>query len=502
MTTRLFVFLSLLWLLIQPSFLDAQTEIGPTVGSTLKDFTLNDQHGARRRLSGLLAKGPTALVVVTSAGWSAKCKESLSQLQQNADRFDAVGLELACLSYDSVEVLSRFSARQEIDFPLLADPGSEIIRQLKLVNTTYKRGTLRHGLAHPAIVLIDREGKVLDVSMGLPDSDKLLKLWESRQPDVGDDPSHHQVDFISIDGNKFVDRQGTRVTLKGLAIADPYKIVADKRWNREHFEAIKKWGANVIRIPVHPANFRKLGQVKYLQLLDDAVRWCEELKIYVIIDWHSIGNLKTEIFESDDKRTNMKETLLFWDLVSKRYANNSTVAFYELFNEPALSNGDYGDCTWRQWKLMIEKIVDTIQANDKQTIALVAGFNWAYDLRDAAVNPIARKGIAYVAHPYPGKSEHPREAHWEEHFGFFASRYPVFVTEMGFYQSGEYEHYVDDGSFRNGILKYLDKKQISWCAWIFDRDWSPALIEGYNYEPTESGKFFKKAMSGAPKTDR
>ena len=55
---------------------------------------------------------------------------------------------------------------------------------------------------------------------------------------------------------------------------------------------------------------------------------------------------------------------------------------------------------------------------------------------------------------------------------------------------------VDDGSFRDGILKYLDKKEISWCAWIFDPDWSPALIKSYRYEPTSSGAFFRDAMLG------
>jgi len=34
----------------------------------------------------------------------------------------------------------------------------------------------------------------------------------------------------------------------------------------------------------------------------------------------------------------------------------------------------------------------------------------------------------------------------------------------------------------------------------FDHDWSPPLIESYDYKPTESGQFFKNAMSrGQPK---
>ena len=281
---------------------------------------------------------------------------------------------------------------------------------------------------------------------------------------------------------------------KGVAIADPHKIVGDGHWNKAHFAAIKKWGANLVRIPVHPQNFRDRGPEAYLKLLKEAVRWCEELEMYVIIDWHSIGNLKTGKFEADIYITNVKETIEFWDLISRTFAGNPTIAFYEVFNEPTLNNGDYGPCSWHQWKLIVEKIIDVIHANDRHVISLVSGFDWAYDLEPVGDDPIERENVGYVAHPYPGKCDPPREPDWEKHFGYLADRFPVIVSEMGFYLKGEFEHFVDDGSFRDAILKYLDEKQISWCCWIFDPDWSPSLIESYRYQPTVSGKFFRDAM--------
>jgi len=218
--------------------------------------------------------------------------------------------------------------------------------------------------------------------------------------------------------------------------------------------------------------------------------------MHVIIDWHSIGNLRTEKFEAPEYRTSFKETVEFWSVISERYAGNPTIAFYEIYNEPSLNNGDFGTCTWEQWKEMVEKCIDVIYANDKNVIPLVAGFNWAYDLREVKTNPIDRTGIGYVTHPYPGKCRPPREPHWEEHFGFLADRFPVIASEMGFYTKGDFDYLVDDGSYRKAILKYLDKKKISWCAWVFDPDWSPPLIKSYNYQPTHSGTFFKEAMLG------
>ena len=493
MTAKLPLLLTLLLSFAFSLAAEAQTKIGPTVGSSIENFSLEDQSGASKTLGELLSKGPTVIFTVRSAGWCEQSKDHLLLLQQQLESLDAVGLQIACLSYDNVEVIRNFAARNGIGFTLLSDPESKVLRQLKLVNTKFKQGTLRYAVAVPATLLIDRTGTVISVTDGLLDPASLLKRWNPKPTDSSVQNAHPN--FITIQGNNFVDQQGAQVRFKGVAIADILKIIRDGNWNREHFSAIKKWGANIVRIPVHPGNFRKLGKERYLKFLDQAIGWCEEYKMHVIIDWHSIGNLRTNKFEAADKVTSLQETLSFWNLVSKRYSGNPTVAFYEIFNEPARTYKGHGECTWLQWKRMAEKIIDTIRANDQRTIALVAGFDWGYDLREAAADPISRENIAYVAHPYPGKCSSPREPHWEKHFGFLANRFPVFVTETGFYPKGEFENYVDrDGTFRNAILKYLDRKEISWCAWVFDPDWTPPLIDSYDYTPTVSGNFFRNAM--------
>ena len=319
---------------------------------------------------------------------------------------------------------------------------------------------------------------------------------ETSHPPVQQAPPGHQPSgFIKVKGAALVDENEYQIIFKGLAIADQDKIFQDGQWNKKHFEVIKSWGANLIRIPIHPERFRKRGQEYYLKLLDEAVAWCADLEMYVIIDWHSIGNLKTGLFEANEYKTSIKETLGFWATISERFAGNSTVAFYEIFNEPTLAFGDFGNCTWAQWKTIVEKIIDTIYANDPEVIPLVAGFDWAYNLKDVKTNPIDRPGVAYFAHPYPGKCKPPREPHWEENFGFLADRYPIVATEMGYILDGDFEYMIDDGTFRHAILKFLKRKKISWCVWVFDPDWSPSLVKSYQYEPTHCGQFFKKAMS-------
>ena len=276
---------------------------------------------------------------------------------------------------------------------------------------------------------------------GLKSNEVKKEWWHINRikPYSASKPNSKKLSLISVKGNSFIDEKGKVIVFKGVSISDPDKLVKDGRWNKEHFEEIKKWGANVIRIPVHPVAFHQRGVEEYINLLDNAVEWCTDLGIYIIIDWHSIGNLQMEILSQDMHNTTKKETFNFWRTIAAHYKDVHTVAFYELFNEPTTYNGQYGTCTWEQWKTLMEQIIDVIYAHNKAAIPLVAGFNWAYDLTPVKYAPIARSGVAYVTHPYPGKRSKPREPKWEEDFGFVADNYPVMATEIGFMKENEEE---------------------------------------------------------------
>jgi hypothetical protein len=72
----------------------------------------------------------------------------------------------------------------------------------------------------------------------------------------------------------------------------------------------------VVRVPVHPSAWRKQGKKAYLALLDQTIIWANELDMYVIIDWHSIGNLKSQMFQNNSYYTDKGETNDFWRTVS------------------------------------------------------------------------------------------------------------------------------------------------------------------------------------------
>jgi len=308
---------------------------------------------------------------------------------------------------------------------------------------------------------------------------------------------HGELSRISVKGNKFVTAIGQGVIFRGLDSSDPDKLEKEGHWNKEYFEEMKRWGANIVRFPVHPAAWRSRGNEPYLALLDQGIKWAGDLGMYVIIDWHSIGNLRTEMFQHEMYETTQKETFEFWRTMAKKYKENTTVAFFELFNEPTVYNGQLGRCSWSEWKALMEEIIFIIRAHGCVTVPLVAGFNWAYDLTPVANDPIDAEGIGYVSHPYPMKRNAPWEKQWTDDWGFVSEKYPLILTEIGFSgadERGSHIPVIGDESYGDAITKYCQARGISYTVWVFDPNWAPMLFSDWNFTPTRQGRYFKNAL--------
>lgn len=302
--------------------------------------------------------------------------------------------------------------------------------------------------------------------------------------------------LISVKGNRFIDAQGKTVLFRGLSIADPDKLETQGHWNKELFVKVKEMGAMIVRIPVHPVAWRERGPAGYLKLLDQAVEWCTDLDLYIDLDWHSIGNLITGLFQDPMYDTSQQETYNFWRTAARHFAGHNTIAFFELFNEPTTFRNQLGPVNWTDWKKMQEDLIVIIRAYDPQAIPLVAGFDWAYDLTPLLLAPIAADGIGYVTHPYSNKRSRPWEPKWEEDFGFAAARYPVVATEFGGFAAPGASGDGPQVAYGPAIIKYLESKGIGWMVWCFDPEWGPTLISNWDYKLTPSGEFARQAMRG------
>jgi len=142
-------------------------------------------------------------------------------------------------------------------------------------------------------------------------SKRLHVWWRDSAP--GQRPytvNNQQMPLISVKGNKFVDPSGNTMLLRGLSISDPDKLEGQGHWSKDHFVKAKEMGTKLVRIPIHPVAWRERTPAEYIKLLDQAVGWCTELEMYVILDWHTIGNLETEVFQDPMYETTKQETYL------------------------------------------------------------------------------------------------------------------------------------------------------------------------------------------------
>jgi len=83
------------------------------------------------------------------------------ELQSRYDDITRQGLGVIALSYDSPEMLRRFTASRNISFPLVSDPGSAIIKQYGLLNETVDPKSSTYGIPHPGTFIVDRTGVVV-----------------------------------------------------------------------------------------------------------------------------------------------------------------------------------------------------------------------------------------------------------------------------------------------------------------------------------------------------
>ncbi len=200
---------------------------------------------------------------------------------------------------------------------------------------------------------------------------------------------------LSVDGTDLVDKNGKKYQLKGVSTHGlawfPEYV------NKDAFSDLQGYGVNAIRLAMYTDEYGGYcngGDKEQLKsLIDDGVKACDELGMYVIIDWH--------ILSDNDPTTHMDEAQKFFEEITKKYADHDNV-IYEICNEPN------GGTTWDTVKSYAETIIPIIRKNHKDAIIIVGTPTWSQDVDIASQNPITdADNIMYAVHFYA--STHKQE---------------------------------------------------------------------------------------------
>ena len=98
------------------------------IGDLAPDFSLTDDQGAERTLSGFLADGPVVLFFYPAAMTSG-CTAESCHFRNLAAEFAEAGGQRVGISPDPVARQREFSAKHGFDYPLLSDVDGVVAKQ-------------------------------------------------------------------------------------------------------------------------------------------------------------------------------------------------------------------------------------------------------------------------------------------------------------------------------------------------------------------------------------
>jgi glucan 1,3-beta-glucosidase len=177
------------------------------------------------------------------------------------------------------------------------------------------------------------------------------------------------------------------------------------------FDIIKSWGFNVVRLPFYydlleddaaPGRLRPDA----FKWLDRAVDMATQAGVYVILDMHGApGGQSTDQCTGHGSQNklwlpeNRKRTAFLWKTIAGRYRANTTVAAYDLLNEPYGNHGN--EPSDSMLVTTMDELIHAIREVDQGHLILCAG-----SIRGISVlgTPASHewKNVGYTEHFYPG----------------------------------------------------------------------------------------------------
>jgi len=136
----------------------ATWDVGPPVGAGVPALHAADLKGAPVSLQELSGRNGLVLMFFRSAKWCPYCQKQLMDMKAAPGPLAERGYRFAAISYDPADVLTQFTDKWDIPYPLLSDAGSVTIDAWKLRDVRYKPGSFAWGVPYASIYVISPKG--------------------------------------------------------------------------------------------------------------------------------------------------------------------------------------------------------------------------------------------------------------------------------------------------------------------------------------------------------
>jgi peroxiredoxin len=158
--TKLSCFMMLLLILFSVHSTWAE-EAGLQPGKKVPAFVLKDQDGNTQTIQSLAGPNGLLLLFNRSADWCPFCKSQLIDLESARRHFEARGIHVASITYDSPLILNAFATRRNIRYPMLSDETSATIDAFGVRNRGEEAVGVKAGIAIPNYFLIAPDGVIV-----------------------------------------------------------------------------------------------------------------------------------------------------------------------------------------------------------------------------------------------------------------------------------------------------------------------------------------------------
>ena len=242
-------------------------------------------------------------------------------------------------------------------------------------------------------------------------------------------------------------------------------------------------------------------QVDGFKMIDDLIQWCKANSMYVVLDLHAApgGQGSDQNIADIFHDVNLWQFSVFqdvttrlWERLSQRYKTESTVAAYDLINEPNNVPG-----SGQTIHPLMQRLITTIRDQGDNHMLIIEGDGWGNNynwLEPFTFSP--NWGLIYSAHRYwidPTDDwipdGNPNQINRMIDLINFRERHqvPVWIGETG--------ENTNEWLSRN--INWLEGQGIGWCHWTYKRHdvfENAALMRIDNSYPTDGASVMDEVL--------
>lgn len=320
--------------------------------------------------------------------------------------------------------------------------------------------------------------------------------------------------FLRASGEKIVDENGQNVLLRGIGLGgwmlqegymlrvngigqqqhvikrnieeligiprtrEFYDAWLQNHTTRKDIEALKAWGFNSVRLPMHynlytlpvehePVKGQHTWLLRGFEITDSLLSWCRDNQLYLILDLHAApGGQGNDLNIADvDPATpslwesieNQEKTIALWRKLAERYKDEPWVGAYDIINEP---NWGFVDSTDRNGlreplnaplKKLMQDITSAIREVDKKHLIIIEGNGWGNNYN--GILPPWDSNMAISFHKYWNFNDQASI----QQFLDFRQRYqaPIWLGETG----------ENSNVWFTQAISLMERNNIGWCWW-------------------------------------